>query len=177
MRHAWMYLTMGALAAPLGVLGAQEQAPPLLDRIRAAVNLPAIVDSVRHHGGISEEDMRTVLGDVMQRRVPASETRDMLAQADSAIREHGPVDNFGAFVQAQLAAGLRGKALAKAIRQEHQRRGIGKGKMIEPKGGPAMRDSAGRGRGGVSPERGGKPETPGSQGRGGRDTTKRKGRA
>lgn len=175
MRHAWMYLTMGALTGPLGVLGAQEQAP-LLDRIRAAVNLPAIVDSVRHHGGISEEDMRTVMGDVMQRRVPANETRDMLAEADSAIREHGPVDNFGAFVQAQLAAGLRGKALAQAIRQEHQRRGIGKGKQIEPKGGPAARDSAGRGRGEAAPQRGAKPESPGSQGRGGRDTTKRKGR-
>jgi hypothetical protein len=63
--------------------------------------------------------------------VPDEEVQSVIEAA--SVREHGPVDNFGAFVQDQLAAGLRGRDLAAAIHAEHARRGIGKGKKLESK--------------------------------------------
>jgi hypothetical protein len=96
-----------------------------VDRARAALELPRIVDSVRKRG-IPESEINVVLGDVMRRGVPANETRDVLLSADSAIKRHGPVDNFGAFVQGRLQAGLRGRELARAIREEHAKRGKGR---------------------------------------------------
>lgn len=124
MRHTLIYLAVVTLTAPVSTAGAQIS---VRDRIIGAIDLPRVVDSVRKRGGIPEDEIRIVIEDVRRRRIPASETRDVLDQTDAAIREHGPVDNFGAFVQSRLGAGLRGRALAQAIRQEHARRGIGKG--------------------------------------------------
>ncbi len=74
--------------------------------------------------------------DVLSKQsVPAEEAAGILEAESKAAAEHGPTDNFGAFVQAQLASGKRGRELAAAIRAEHQARG---------KGRPA---DAGRGRG------------------------------
>ena len=126
-------LVLAAAIATAGVilpqLSAAQQgaadARATVDRARAALDLPRIVDSVRKHG-IPEGDIASVMGEVMRRGMPANETRDVLASADSALKRHGPVDNFGAFVQGRLDAGLRGRDLARAIREEHARRGKGR---------------------------------------------------
>jgi hypothetical protein len=126
-------VTMVALAAAspgAAQEGRATEAREATARARAALELPRTVDSVRKHGGIPESEMGAVIGDARRRGVPAHETRDVLVAADAAIRQNGPVDNFGAFVQGRLAAGLRGRDLANAIRAEHARRGIGKGKLL-----------------------------------------------
>lgn len=163
MRHAWSYLTAAALACPLAALEAQT--PTLLDKVRAAMQLPAIVDSVRKNAGASEAEVRGVLAEQERRRIPAHEARDVLQAADAAAREHGPVDNFGAFVQAQLASGKRGRALAEAIRQEHALRGkegggrtanksmaAGQGKAADARGKAAVDASS---KGGAAKQAGG----------------------
>lgn len=53
---------------------------------------------------------------------PRQVDRVLVTERDNA-RVHGPTDNFGAFVQAQLAAGKRGQALAAAIHAEHRAHG------------------------------------------------------
>lgn len=119
---------VGLLVASLAPLSTNAQQPAAADaqaavaRARAALEIPRIVDSVRKRG-VPEGDIASVMGDVMRRGVPANETRDVLAAADASIKAYGPVDNFGAFVQGRLAAGLRGRALSQAIRDEHARRG------------------------------------------------------
>lgn len=62
------------------------------------------------------------------KKVPAHEARQVIDEERVARRDHRPVDNFGAFVQSRLQAGLRGQELAAAIRAEHAARGKGKGK-------------------------------------------------
>ncbi|MDP1660923.1 MAG: hypothetical protein Q8L55_03325, partial [Phycisphaerales bacterium] len=59
--------------------------------------------------------------------VRAGDMADMTKEHSRAIDEHGPTDNFGAFVQGKLDQGLRGQALSDAIRAEHAARGKGKG--------------------------------------------------
>lgn len=158
MRHTLKYLVLAALCGPVQSAAAQQPASTVRDRVRAALELPGIVDSIRRRGGIPEEEVRVVVDEARRKNIPANETRDVLKEADNAIRDHGPVDNFGAFVKARLDAGLRGRALAQAIRQEHARRGIGKGTM--------------RG----AQRAGGRPENPGGQRQDASDTTKGKGK-
>ena len=132
-----------ALAVPIAVAEARQQPGVVAERARAALELPASVDSVRKHGAVPESDIRRVLDEVRRRRVSAAEARDVMKETDASIREHGPVDNFGAFVQGRLAAGLRGRALAQSIKAEHARRGIGKGKVLEvTQAGAAKRPAA-----------------------------------
>jgi hypothetical protein len=168
-RHTWIFLSATVLTAPVNPLGAQIS---VRDRIISAIELPRAVDSVRKRGGIPEEEIRVVLEDARRRRIPAGETGDILKEADAAIRDHGPVDNFGAFVQSRLDAGLRGRALAQAIRQEHARRGIGKGKMRGSSAARERQDAATRARGTKVDERAKRPESSATKGRSARDTTK-----
>ncbi len=168
MKRAVLFVVSAMCCVATPLIG-QEQSS-ILDRILGAIDLPRIVDSVQARGGIPEEEIRVILGEVMRRGVPAAETGEVLEEADAAIREHGPVDNFGAFVQAQLAQGLRGRALAQAIREEHGRRGIGKGKRRGPKMGPNEGGPGDSIRGGPPGNRG-RPDDPGSRGRARRDTT------
>lgn len=129
MRNIRICVTAALLVSPIGSAEAMQQRPSN-ERVRAALELPSIVDSVRRRGGIPERDVRVVLDDARRRRIPAADTRDVLKQTDESIKEHGPVNNFGAFVQGRLAAGQRGQTLAQSIRAEHARRGIGKGKRV-----------------------------------------------
>ena len=48
----------------------------------------------------------------------------------ASIDEKGPVEKFGDLVRIKLKDGVRGKALAKAIHDEHEKRGVGKGKKL-----------------------------------------------
>jgi hypothetical protein len=81
--------------------------------------------------GVPEKDFRVAIEGAFKRGVSASETKDVMSQSTRAVRENGPIDNFGAFVQSQLDRGLRGRELAAAIHAEHARRGIGKGKKLK----------------------------------------------
>jgi hypothetical protein len=67
--------------------------------------------------------------DALSRRgVPAADAAAVVQEEVAAVRAGAPTDNFGAFVQGRLEAGLRGRALADAIRAEHERRGRGMGR-------------------------------------------------
>src|SRR5687767_2208683 len=108
-----------AWAAPAGA-----QLPDWVSDILVAARLPVVADSARREG-TSNESIRDVLEAMTKSRLPAHEATVILDSARVARREHGPVDNFGAFVQSQLAQGKRGRELAAAIRAEHARMGKG----------------------------------------------------
>lgn len=91
-----------------------------------AIRLPGITQEARR-AGIPDEDIAEVIDVARERDLPPEERREILEGATEVARETGPIDNFGAFVQSRLAEGLRGRALADAIRAEHQLRGKGKG--------------------------------------------------
>lgn len=110
------------------------QTPDWVTQILTAARLPVVAAEARQEGAAAE--VRAVLDAMARANVPAHEATVVLDSARAVRREHGPTDNFGAFVQAQLAAGKRGQALAAAIRAEHAQRGKGKG----------ARDTASRGR-------------------------------
>jgi hypothetical protein len=104
---------------------ATEAAPTATDAGRA-LDLPLRARDLRQQG-VPEADVKVVLTTARDKNVPAGEAAEVLDETAKVVREHGPVDNFGAFVQAQLDAGLRGKALADAIKAEHAARGKGHG--------------------------------------------------
>jgi hypothetical protein len=134
------------LAAPLvaGLIGwgapMGAQLPDWVTQILAAAQLPVAAADARREG-IGNADIRAVLDALLNSGVPAYQATAIIDTTRSVHREHGPVDNFGAFVQSQLAAGKRGRELAAAIRAEHAR--LGKGKH----GRGASEDKPGRGRG------------------------------
>ena len=101
------------------------QLPSVEDLLEAA-KLPLSTTAARSEGAAST-DIRSVLEAMRRARIPAHEATAVIDTARVARREHGPTGNFGAFVQAQLAEGKRGRELAAAIRAEHQRQGKGNG--------------------------------------------------
>lgn len=134
MTHKLLPLLVGAILT--STLHAQDTTtrPNILE----AILLPRVSDALRKEG-VPEEDVRVAIEEAMRRRVPPAETKQVLDETAQSVRESGPIDNFGAFVQTQLDAGLRGRELAAAIHAEHARRGIGKGKKLgvdKAKGGP-----------------------------------------
>ena len=109
------------------------QVPDWVNQILAAAQLPVVTSSARLEG-IRSDEIRTVLDAMRNAGIPAYEATAFIDSTRAVRREHGPVGNFGAFVQSQLAAGKRGPALAAAIREEHAREGKGhpkKGKSKE----------------------------------------------
>jgi hypothetical protein len=140
-----------------------------LGKVLTAALLPVSAAEARD-AGVPDAQVRDILGVLRRTKLPADDARRVLDEEVRVVREGGPKDNFGAFVQTQLDAGLRGRELADAIREEHRRRGIGhpdeKGKA-----GAAGQDKAG-GRDNAKPKgEPGKPEDvkahPGQQ----KDTT------
>lgn len=130
-----------AWAAPVGA-----QVPEWVNDILVAARLPVAANEARQEGAANDE-VRAVLEAMSRSRVPAHEATAVLDTARSVRREHGPVDNFGAFVQSQLAEGKRGRDLATAIRAEHARRGKGHaGHPGRGRANPGSGDSAARGR-------------------------------
>lgn len=118
------------------------QVPDWVNQILAAAQLPVVATEARREG-IAADEIRKVLDALFNAGVPAYEATTLIETERQAHREHGPTDNFGAFVQGQLAAGKRGQELAAAIRAEHARQGKGnaakKAKDQQP-------DNRGRGR-------------------------------
>ncbi len=130
----WMIVTAGAVFA--STLPAQETT--IRPNILEAILLPRVSDSLRKEG-VPEDEVRIAIEEAMRKRLPPAETKQVLDETARSVRESGPIDNFGAFVQTQLDAGLRGRELAAAIHAEHARRGIGKGKKLgveKARGGP-----------------------------------------
>jgi hypothetical protein len=72
---------------------------------------------------VPDSAVRAVLEALQRRQVTPGDAKDVLDEERGDVREHGPIDNFGAFVQSKLDAGLRGRDLAAAIRAEHEARG------------------------------------------------------
>lgn len=115
---------------------AAAQVPDWVNQLLSAAELPIVALQVRQ-AGVPNDQIRTALEALRTKGVRANEARDIFDEERSAAREHGPVDNFGAFVQSKLDAGLRGRDLAAAIRAEHAARGIGRGNakgMGQPSG-------------------------------------------
>ena len=144
-RHAILLALSLAWAAP-----AAAQLPQWVTDILAASRLPVVADSARREG-TANESIREVLEAMAKSRVPAHEATVILDSARIAQRDHGPAENFGAFVQSQLAEGKRGRELAAAIRAEHARSGKGNAGRGRPGAGRAEgtddRPAAERGRG------------------------------
>ena len=114
------------LAASLGSTTALHGQPDWVTQILQAAQLPVVATQARSEG-IPNSDIGTIIEAVRRANLPARDAALILDTARVLRREHGPIDNFGAFVQAQLASGKRGRDLAAAIRAEHARQGKGRG--------------------------------------------------
>ena len=97
----------------------------MIERLRRAAKLPGTAEQARE-AGVPEEEVKEVLEKGKTSKVPASDMQEVLEQETRSAREHGPIDNFGTFVQQKLDEGLRGRELADAIHREHAARGKGK---------------------------------------------------
>ena len=95
-------------------------------RLRYAARLPIRTTELRN-SGVHDTTIHRLLEVFRQRGIAPSAVDSILLVERDAARENGPTDNFGAFVQTQLDAGLRGQELAAAIRYEHETRGHGNG--------------------------------------------------
>jgi len=115
-------------AALVGPAFAQEDAEKASrrDDILAALDLPAAAQSLRDKG-VDKGQVKEAVQAAKGKKLKAREARDLMKEAGAAVDEHGPVDNFGAFVKGKLDSGLRGRELAAAIKAEHVARGKGKG--------------------------------------------------
>lgn len=122
---------------------ALAQLPDWVNQVLAAAQLPVVASEARREG-IGNADIRAVVDALLNSGVPAYEATAIIDSTRSVRREYGPVDNFGTFVQSQLAAGKRGRELAAAIRQEHAR--LGKGNPGRGRSGDKP-GNRGRGRG------------------------------
>lgn len=125
MRITILALGAALVAAPLSAQAPDSAAIKLRQRIDAWVNLPQKTDEARR-AGVPDGSLQSILDILRKGDVTPQEATSILDVETEAVREHGPTDNFGAFVQAQLAAGKRGQELAAAIRAEHRLRGKGK---------------------------------------------------
>jgi hypothetical protein len=90
-----------------------------------ALRLPSLVTEARE-GGVANTAIRALLDEFRREGLGADEAARVMREEVDAVNSGGAKDNFGSFVHAQLSAGLRGRALARAIRSEHEARGIGK---------------------------------------------------
>ncbi len=104
----------------------QTKEPTLLERIQKTAELIETSQEARE-AGIPDDEVAEVLQGARERGLSPTETEAVLAESTASVEESGPVDNFGAFVQAQLDEGLRGQELAEAIHAEHKAHGKGKG--------------------------------------------------
>jgi hypothetical protein len=147
-----------------------------LDRVLAAAQLPVAAAEAREEG-VSNITLGNILDIIRRRGLPAEDARYVLEEEVRVVREGGPRENFGAFVQTQLDAGLRGRALADAIHEEHRRRGMGRpddrgrdDRNGDRRGNDARPGEPGRGR---QDEERARPNDARDRGQGARDTTKK----
>ena len=156
---SWIAFLVVVAAAPVA---AQDSNDEFVKGLLQAIRLPTVAREARTLG-IQDRDVRAILTTARGRRIRAGSVAELFAAENDAIREHGPIDNFGAFVQQKLDAGLRGRELAAAIQAEHGARGKGKGYKGEAgksgeqgkRGGPGKPGDHGK------PASPGKPDSPG----------------
>jgi hypothetical protein len=129
--------TLAALAAPVGA----QQAPQQDSSIWGILHLPQTVEEGRR-AGVPAGTIWAVLDSLRRRGVPGPDAGQIVRDEVDAVKAGAPPENFGKYVNAQLARGLRGRELAAAIHAEHARRGIGQGR-----GKPQNPGAAGKGRG------------------------------
>lgn len=122
MRAYGILTTLTLVAAPLmaQAMPASNAEDVFVQRVQALLDLPRLAAELRDTG-IPDSTVRNVLWSMDNAKMPETEQVAALTTERDAAREHGPTDNFGAFVQTRLAAGDRGQVLAKAIRAEHTR--------------------------------------------------------
>ena len=125
MRLLMTMASAALFAAPLVAQAPDSTAEAARRRIDALLRLPQRVEELKR-AGVPDTAVRGVLDVLKREKVGAEESEAVLVAQRDAANEHGPTDNFGAFVQARLASGLRGKDLADAIRAEHRARGKGR---------------------------------------------------
>jgi hypothetical protein len=116
-------------AAVAATLAFSRPAPAQADWVRdllLAAQLPIVAMEARNDG-VPNNEIALILDAVRRAGLPARDAAGILDTTRILRREYGPTDNFGAFVQSQLAAGRRGRDLAAAIRAEHARMGKGRG--------------------------------------------------
>ncbi len=109
-----------SLLAPLPLLA--QAAPTLAERVLAAASIPGLALEARA-AGIPADELEGLLDAMADGLVPGPDARALLTEERRAAAEHGPVTGLGSFVRARLGEGLRGQALADAIRAEHAARG------------------------------------------------------
>lgn len=132
MRASMILLALAAVAMPVA---AQQQDTSIMDVL---LRLPKTVDEGRR-AGISDGSIMAVLDSLHRRGVPAADAGQIVQAEVDAVKAGAPRENFGKYVNAMLARGLRGRELAAAIHAEHARRGMGRGHAQGP--------GAGKGRG------------------------------
>lgn len=104
---------------------ARAQTPQWVSALLEAARLPVVTLEARRDG-LRDDEIAALLRALRNARVAAPEAVVIVDSARAVRHDYGPVDNFGEFVQSQLAAGKRGTELAAAIRAEHARMGKGK---------------------------------------------------
>jgi hypothetical protein len=149
----WTLLLVGAAVASATPLPALSQSldSVAIAAIRRVLKLPQTTAEARE-AGVLDSAIRVVLDEARRRGVPAGDAQEAVEVETEAVKAGAPKENFGAFVQAQLAAGKRGRGLAAAIRAEHAKQGHGPqgaGAAAHQHGGPpeAKQPGGARGRG------------------------------
>ena len=119
MRASMIVLALAAVATPIA---AQQQDTSIMDVL---LRLPKTVDEGRR-AGVSDGSIMAVLDSLRRRGVPAADAGQIVQAEVDAVKGGAPRENFGKYVNAMLARGLRGRELAAAIHAEHARRGMGR---------------------------------------------------
>lgn len=127
-------VALAAVAAPaLGAQGSAAEAGRTAvaraataadSALLAALELPKLMERARR-AGAADTTLREMIEIIRRRGLPAEEAVPAVEMEVEALEQGGAKDNFGSFVKAQVASGLRGRDLAAAIRAERARRGMG----------------------------------------------------
>ena len=117
-RHARLVvLVAGGLLLAAAPALLRAQAPATRQRVLDAMTLPRLASDLRDEG-MSDYELRDALDAMREARLPAGDAVQALRAEFDAGGEHpGPWADSGARVRQQLRAGLRGKALADAIKR------------------------------------------------------------
>ena len=94
-----------------------------------SLRLPVLAKESREKG-VPDEEVKLAVVSLREAKVAPEDAVETFKATVASVDEKGPVEKFGDLVRVKLKEGLRGKALAKAIHDEHDKRGIGKGKKL-----------------------------------------------
>ena len=128
MRKFILLAAAALLAAPVSAQAPDSAAIKLKAKTDAIFGLPKQTDEARQ-AGVPDGTLQGIMKIFGTEKIGAEDAGVILSAERDAARikdGKGSKDNFGAFVQRQHAAGLRGRALADAIHAEQARRGMGR---------------------------------------------------